>query len=538
MAVTVKDINWRECEKMHSYTFLTDLQHQIRIVKHSIPVVFIPGIMGTRLLNADGKAWDPDSKGFMFSQYVLGTAEHHKALLIDQPHSVFHHGPPGGGRAASEKAEDTNSSDKAWCKERWAKRLKPILNNPKRNNWQWLPLRADLSADAFTEQAAQVLVDHGWGEVALSFYEDFLFTLGGAYFRSLEQCFVFPVYARGYNWVDSNQDSGAYLANEIKKIIDAEKAIPGRECDRVVIVSHSMGGLASRSAMGLHDLKGSCFGAIHGAQPATGAPEAYYEMRAGAHGGMSALAIGTDSATVMPVLANCAGGLELLPTRLYKTGAGQAGWLQQTDKNGRVMGKVLPAHGDPYAEIYKADKGFLRLILHPELLNPGGQERQDPSIKQGTAQTPQAKSFALMDKADKFHHDLNTWTHDKTAVAYGQDGPATYDSINYAYQRPYQERQDYDRGAGFGKIPDSNPDEGKGADLDKNVWYLIADKHGQGDGTVPRSSGGSLQPTLRKAYQTHGPVHAEFYKDSGVHQFAIDTIGLLAEAYRKQQVGK
>lgn len=547
MPVTVKDINWRDCEKMNSYTFLTDMQHVVRIKKHSIPIVFIPGIMGSRLINNDGKAWDPDDKTFMATSFIMTGAETHKKILIDHPHAVIHHPPPAGAGTAdaadqkqtSENAEKQSADDKVWLKKRFAEKLKVLLS-PTAPGWQWLPIRADVTGDARVQQAAQILVDHGWGEIALGFYEQFLFVLGGANFRQLERCFCFPVYARGYNWVGSNDDSGAYLSAQIQDIIKAEKAIPGRECDRVIIVSHSMGGLASRSAMKLHGLEASCFGAAHGAQPATGAPEAYREMRGGAQGTFdpSAYVIGHTSALVMPVLANCAGGLELLPNRRYRTNGGQAAWLQQTGKDGKTMGKALPAGGDPYGEIYKADAGFLRLLLHPELLDPGGTQRERRTTKAGTAQKPLDKAKALISNADAFHKKLNTLHHGKTAVAYGQSGPPTYDVVTYAYERDYQKREVYNHGEVMAYRADSNSLEGSGADLDGSAWYLIDGKKGQGDGTVPHSSGGSLPPTFRKAYQTNGPAHSAFYSDAGVQQFTVDTIALLAEQYRKQEVGK
>ncbi|KIE43485.1 hypothetical protein [Geobacter anodireducens] len=48
----------------------TEVQNRIVIEREVIPIIFIPGIMGSRLKFAKGKkqgtrAWDPDSSGFM-----------------------------------------------------------------------------------------------------------------------------------------------------------------------------------------------------------------------------------------------------------------------------------------------------------------------------------------------------------------------------------------------------------------------------------------------------------------------------------------
>ena len=66
--------------------------------------------------------------------------------------------------------------------------------------------------------------------------------------------YCLPVFAVGYNWLQSNRKSAADLLSAIKKIIDlynkAEAADGSRPftCRNVVLVTHSMGGLVARSA--------------------------------------------------------------------------------------------------------------------------------------------------------------------------------------------------------------------------------------------------------------------------------------------------
>ena len=531
MATQITDINWRECEKLGSYTFLTNTDHVVRITKHSIPILFIPGIMGSRLQGSSGKVWDPDDRTFMVTNYIMTGAEKHKELLIDHQAALQVMTAENAPKdKASLLGHFRNSSDV-------------------RLDWDWLPLPAMGSPAAGTaqqrrEKIAELLVNYGWGQVARGFYEQILFSLASANFGPLHRCFVFPVYARGYNWVQDNDLSGAALAGEIQKIIQAEAKIPGRECDKVIVVSHSMGGLASRSAMRLHGADGLCFGAIHGAQPVTGAPAAYRRMRAGAEGSFdpAAYVIGHTSALVMPVLAGCIGGLELLPTKLYRSDKGASAWLSQTDANGKVINQFLPASGNPYSEIYLADKGFLKLVLHPELLNPGGTERTQASKRRATQDHPMTAYRVAVRAAEKFHDQLELKAHEFTAFSYVKNGLSTYDSIDYKYlgdQQPPLMQYSED-GIPIGEMPDAQT-EGSGTDLDSSLspkaYFAIAQATGTGDGTVPVSSGKALPQSFRTPPDVVGVEHSAFYNNAAVKSFTVNSIATLAKNYRKSQVG-
>ena len=315
MKTQIIDVDWRQCEKTGAYSFFTDTSHVVRIKKQSIPIVFIPGIMGSRLQGGTGTVWDTDDAKVMMTNYIFSDAQTHKKLLIDQ-------------NLWTMTAE--NSKDNEKLSKHFASSKKVKLD------WDWLPLPANGSPAGGTEKErrqkiGEILLKQGWGEISRSFYEGILFHLASQDFGKLHRCFVFPVYACGYNWVNDNDLSGLDLRNVIAPIIDKENAIPGRQCTHVIVVSHSMGGLASRSLMMLHQFEGQCLGAIHGAQPVTGAPAAYKRMRSGADGLIdpAAYVLGHTSALVTPVLAGCVGGLELLPNKTYVTGKNQKQWLRQ-----------------------------------------------------------------------------------------------------------------------------------------------------------------------------------------------------------------
>jgi len=90
MADATKKLTWSELLKK-----LTDIEVgkplDVEVQKETIPIVFVPGIMGSRLKRAaDGKkVWDPDDKLFMLWNYGMATvdAADKKAALIGEADS-------------------------------------------------------------------------------------------------------------------------------------------------------------------------------------------------------------------------------------------------------------------------------------------------------------------------------------------------------------------------------------------------------------------------------------------------------------------
>jgi pimeloyl-ACP methyl ester carboxylesterase len=74
----------------------------------------------------------------------------------------------------------------------------------------------------------------------------------------------------GYNWLRCNSEAAARLAQKIDTWIAEWKARPGYQCDKVILISHSMGGLVCRAYARQHPDK--VLGVIHGVQPAVGRP--------------------------------------------------------------------------------------------------------------------------------------------------------------------------------------------------------------------------------------------------------------------------
>lgn len=90
--------------------------------------------------------------------------------------------------------------------------------------------------------------------------------------------YQYPVYACGYNWIQSNEVSAERLKSRVLEII---KFWTDRkfECQQVILVTHSMGGLVGRACA--KQIPDKILGVVHGVMPALGAPLAYRRIACG-----------------------------------------------------------------------------------------------------------------------------------------------------------------------------------------------------------------------------------------------------------------
>lgn len=127
----------------------------------TIPIVFVPGLMGTRLRFPDiDRSWDPDAKLAMI-HWIRADAEVVRGqLAVDNPAEVM---TTGGSFTDAERAR-------------------------------------------------------GWAGVAWGIYGRFVRDLGRQRFGA----YATPVYAIGYDWRQSNRISGAAVSRRITEILEAE----------------------------------------------------------------------------------------------------------------------------------------------------------------------------------------------------------------------------------------------------------------------------------------------------------------------------
>jgi hypothetical protein len=302
MTTVVK--NWWQVDQQVS-GLPTNAEHQVQVQREAIPIIFVPGVMGSRLKRAgtsgtgtgrDGLPnlrWDP-AAGFLYSNFSGCEPAHRKAMLI-------------GDSFSSGYLEVDNAT--------------PV-------------------GDGF-----QGIMEE---------YREFLLQLRSWDWGALGRAFVFPVYGFGYNWTDSNRESGRLLAQRIDAIIDEARAQVGL-CEKVILLTHSMGGLVARSACLLHGAQGKVLGVVHGVQPANGSGAAYWRIKAGFEGDwivgrLTSRFLGSSGPHTTVLLGNGPGGLQLLPNKRYRTSHGLRAWLQV--RGGARDAPTLPS-SDPYAEIYR-----------------------------------------------------------------------------------------------------------------------------------------------------------------------------------------
>lgn len=488
-----------------------------------IPVVFIPGIMGSNLklvnpvkgFKSETKiAWRPDSKWYTAVTFSnLGPEMRRKVLdpentklddrgeiphsfltfFQDQTYEIKHNWFKEFGRRGWGTVMLSSYGDILYSLER-------NLNNfyDDRNEissfWKRDINMFGLSTSRFEKLATSSKLEgekpiHPWGDMKghNPLQEDDLKNLGDDYW--------FPVYARGYNWLKSNEEAGTDIAKKIEEIIKHYQDL-GYECEKVILVTHSMGGLAARaachSAMG--KIESLVAGVVHGEQPAIGAPAAYKRMHAGFEGGglMSTVvkrALGGNGKEVTAVLANAQGGLELLPTKAYPPG-----WLSLRSHDNELMRLPL---ANPYQEIYNKKDEWWRL-MNPEWIEPS-----TPSLSEEDLESTWGEYKSRLKLVEQFHDKLGSYYHPVTHAHYGADeDEKAWTTISWNYIKPvstYNEHGEYVKAkpitesADAVKFAEFLNDDADGIirikTLSGESAYTLSEPDQPGDGTVPAVSG-------------------------------------------------
>src|SRR5471032_2143518 len=194
--------------------------------------------------------------------------------------------------------------------------------------------------------------------------------------------FHFPVYACGYNWLLSNGESAKRLQQRVEDIIQYWSSHKS-DCKQVILITHSMGGLVGRACA--KNIPGKIAGIVHGVMPAMGAPVCYRRITYGtetsspskswagnkAMAGFAVIA-GKTAAETTPVMATASGPLELLPNHLYR----EPGLFVTTKQEHAPDRDILQLpDGNPY-DMYRDMKSWYRLI-DPALADPANMHNGD-----------------------------------------------------------------------------------------------------------------------------------------------------------------
>lgn len=430
--------------------FVTPSQDRIPQVisippRRALPIIFLPGTMGSNLRMTSARqadigqknnlSWRPDHLMATLSM-ANDTARERQLRLDPETTEVDVYDPVGNPTVDSDESSDERNDKVSFGES---------LYGWSESGGEWPLLTSDRPRTAKGGKTAhQKARERGWGEVLFGSYNQLLLRcetrlnapyrrgklspewmsvvgvspsqweahpqpllkpLDEATFRSAIKGVWFPIHAMGYNWLKGNRGSGIVVAQRIvalmKKYTDQ-----GFQCEKVILVTHSMGGLVARAVIHpeMGKLNDKVLGIVHGVMPAIGAGAAYKRMRCGVEGGDTAAeVIGHKGSLITAVLGNAQGGLELLPSQAYGNN-----WLQVIHKGKTIIS--LPTKGDPYEEIYKLHNKWYGLI-NPSLLNPAG-VKNGPSFE---------NTRILLDRAKSFHNELNSTYHEQSYAHFGVD---------------------------------------------------------------------------------------------------------------------
>ena len=349
--------------------------------------------------------------------------------------------------------------------------------------------------------------------------------------------YYYPVWACGYNWLDSNEVAADRLIKRINEVMDWYKKgkywIP---LGKVIVVTHSMGGLVARRAA--QKAGDNILGVVHSVLPVGGAPVVYRRFRAGTEAdglfdipaAVAAAIIGWDAADVTCVLANSPGPLELLPTKHYPPG-----WLRFEYRNGKETKEVMPALpvSDPYQEIYsKTVKDVWWGMIDENLI--------DPAALAGNRHITALDSYnQAITQAQTFHGTLQLHCHPITYAHFGSDPKhvsfgrvtwATGDALTPASTSMVSSAQ----AASHTKLGASTlalGDEKIKFELVNHESATKDDNFNAGDGTVPLPSGQLITQCLPspKAFRMTGFDHQMSYGNLRVQENVLYCIGKIVQ---------
>ncbi|MFC7421080.1 esterase/lipase family protein [Iodobacter arcticus] len=503
-----------------------------------IPVILIPGIMGSNLRIKDEKrlkqlnkssdiAWRPDRMTWGLG--MLFTDAEERQLALDPRTTEVDIYDPRQDKQGKESSEDRHNNVSVT---------------------KGSPLLIGDSKKTATQKARE----RGWGEVMFDSYGGVLntmeiqlnlafanaqlspegkkivegdpanweldknYTLTKITEDELKQVMTncyFPVHAFGYNWLESNGIAGKKLAGRVDKLIEGYKA-QGKKCEKVILVTHSMGGLVARAIChpSYGNLSDKVLGIVHGVMPALGAAAAYRRMRAGwESGGLVSLVLGHKGPNVTAVLANAQGGLELAPNNEYGKG-----WLKFVNKKGKELGS-RPKAGDPYAEIYKVStKEKWWGLLVEDWLNPAKLETSGLEL-----------SRRKIIHAQLFHVDIANHYHGISYAHYGNDPKhKAFKEVVWELDTPESYTDDDIDGLEIDSDNNTGTLKLKNKKTGQIIKARILAPQDPGDETVPAFSAddqlNSSSPKFKAIFRQTGYGHQDSYQNPNAVASTIHSI--------------
>lgn len=543
-------------------TTLTSLTDTVKLVmppRQVVPIIFVPGIMGSNLKSSDGQpAWllnktvgQPAGLAWMWAR--KGAASRQKVLHPART-SVY----PGGnvptklGGSVSQKSEYVT---RGWDElgetsyHEFLLWIEKKLNGQSMNPADWPDFSyTSISATPKPGQPAparKLYPGISMDMAGLPAFAEANHRTEGVLSDDLlkrAKC-RFPVYACGYNWLESNNKAALRLQQKINQII----AFHNRgitHCQQVILITHSMGGLVARACSQLDGMGEKIVGIVHGVMPATGAAVAYRRCKIGMYDEdmVAGLVIGSNGREVTAVFAQAPGALQLLPSENYRLG-----WLKINNGKGEVL-ESLPK-SDPYTEIYlRKDKWWG--LVEAAWLKP----KDGIAIKWDEFEKN-------IERAKEFHSGIANAYHKNTFVFYGagSGSQASFETVVWTIREGLRPKtgtppalsdvlqRDHAEVRETGSNPiyvggstvyqPSMGGMGGGTSYETSFWEIsCGQQDGTGDGTVPSSSGGAPRTSgaghTRQRFRLTGFSHEPAFKDvvaQNVTHYAVTKIAAWAK---------
>ncbi|WP_296945701.1 triacylglycerol lipase [uncultured Massilia sp.] len=333
--------------------------------------------------------------------------------------------------------------------------------------------------------------------------------------------FHYPVYACGYNWLESCGASAVRLRTRIERIIAFWRERK-RTCDHVLLVTHSMGGLVARACA--KEIPERILGIVHGVMPALGAPVCYRRIACGtetsspSNGALAnkeaeciADILGERPEATMAVMATSPGALELLPNHLYPRP-----WLhvhtvsRVNNKDVRRHVVQLPA-GNPY-DLYRDMDSWYRLV-DPRMADPAGKYLMgEPEVRRVVR--------TAIASAERFHcRTLDTYYHPNTYAFYGADpGQMAFASVHWIGRDPGDGTVFTEANLKAASWLGYAAAGGRRVRVEgrTNLQLVPAGQDAAGDGTVPHQSGAGPRPRVKQLFEMRGIDHQGAFNQEAV----------------------
>lgn len=544
-----------------------------------VPIIFIPGVMGSNLKvkpeNEDKNTdpvWRLDSEESA-ADWICKGAEERKIKFNPDKTTVDDRG----------MVIDAAINEIMPIQDKFIETLKYTDERDIEKKYDTINERTDDISQAVKNHPENKLfgtrIERGWGTVSFMSYGKFLDTLQTSLFdpsgnlstaindltknksfnleekskakltftqTETEHCqsFYLPVHVMGYNWLESNKKSAIRLQTLVEQTLPAYYKKRGKICEKVILVTHSMGGLVARyytQALGGEE---KVLGVINGVQPSTGAVAAYTRMKRGNEASWAmANVLGKDAAEMTAVCAQAPGTLQLLPTPEYG-----GNWLTITDPDGTESHFGI----DPYTDIYLAkDKWWC--ACEPHLINPLNR-KHDLILMQNDWNEYKA---LIEDQVKPFNEAIANQYHPNTYVFFGIEDDnkhieqkfLTYKTAHWIGQFNKDNKKNM-RNPRTDHIGAMNrldlwelkeirtlSTERHNWEEDKRTYHYYADKFkgnieeiytlqladGNGDGTVPQCSGEI--PIDKIKARMHLPIgHEPAYQSEITQEFTLRAI--------------